>query len=46
MALSPEGVASPHNKVRSSPVGNDNLPFPHASGTLAISIKDGMSLLC
>ncbi|GJY70178.1 sulfotransferase 16 [Tanacetum coccineum] len=32
MAPSPEGVASPHNQVGSSPEGNGTLPFTHAGG--------------
>ncbi|GKE34062.1 putative ribonuclease H-like domain-containing protein [Tanacetum coccineum] len=32
MAPSPEGVASPHNQVGSSPEGNGTLPFIHAGG--------------
>ncbi|GJT64246.1 hypothetical protein Tco_1015726 [Tanacetum coccineum] len=32
MAPSPEGVASPHNQVESSPEGNGTLPFTHAGG--------------
>nr|GEX20262.1 hypothetical protein [Tanacetum cinerariifolium] len=32
MAPSPEGVASPHNQVGSSPEGNVTLPFTHAGG--------------
>nr|GEY86415.1 uncharacterized mitochondrial protein AtMg00810-like [Tanacetum cinerariifolium] len=32
MAPSPEGVASPHNQVGSSPEGNDTLPFTYAGG--------------
>ncbi|GJX37359.1 hypothetical protein Tco_0250662 [Tanacetum coccineum] len=30
--FSPEGVASPHNQVGSSPEGNGTLPFTHAGG--------------
>jgi hypothetical protein len=32
MAPSPEGVASPHNQVGSSPEGNGTFPFTHAGG--------------
>ncbi|GJR07796.1 transposon ty3-I gag-pol polyprotein [Tanacetum coccineum] len=32
MAPSPEGVASLHNQVESSPEGNGTLPFTHAGG--------------
>ncbi|GJX43767.1 hypothetical protein Tco_0260443 [Tanacetum coccineum] len=32
MTPSPEGVASPHNQVGSSPEGNGTLPFTHARG--------------
>ncbi|GJY00293.1 hypothetical protein Tco_0357311 [Tanacetum coccineum] len=32
MAPNPEGVASPHNQVGSSPEGNGTLPFTHAGG--------------
>ncbi|GJV09638.1 hypothetical protein Tco_1351179 [Tanacetum coccineum] len=36
MAPSPEGVASPHNQVGSSPEGNVTLPFTHAEETLCL----------